>query len=126
MRESPSEAVFSKNSLLYRAYATTRKSSGEMIRKLSVIRSRKRSHFFGNSSPKEAQDCRSELGEGFIASITRRLKSLEVLIPILYIKGISTGDFEEALVALLGKDAVGNAAECLALSNVAVVGGWTP
>src|SRR5262245_1230090 len=24
---------------------------------------------FGNSSPKEAQDCRSELGEGFIASI---------------------------------------------------------
>ena len=31
--------------LLYRVYATTRKSSGEMIRKLSVIRSRKRSHF---------------------------------------------------------------------------------
>src|SRR5260370_37917751 len=47
MRESPSEALFSKNSLLYRVYATTRKSSGEMIRKLSVIRSRKRSHFLG-------------------------------------------------------------------------------
>src|SRR6516162_11583487 len=31
--------------LLYRLYATTRNSSGEMIRKLSVIRSRKRSHF---------------------------------------------------------------------------------
>jgi hypothetical protein len=30
-------------------------------------------------------------------------KSLEVLIPILYLKGVSTGDFEEALVALLGK-----------------------
>src|SRR5438445_8745271 len=28
-----------KNSVLYRVYATTRKSSGEMIRKLSVIRS---------------------------------------------------------------------------------------
>jgi len=27
-----------------------------------------------------------------------------VLIPILYLKGVSTGDFEEALVALLGKD----------------------
>src|ERR1700756_5041790 len=25
--------------------------------------------FFGNSSPKEAQDCRSELREGFIASV---------------------------------------------------------
>ena len=34
----------------------------------------------------------------------RRSKSLDVLIPILYLKGISTGDFEEALAALLGKD----------------------
>ena len=32
----------------------------------------------------------------------RRSKSLEMLIPILYLKGISTGDFEEALAALLG------------------------
>ena len=32
---------------VYRVYATTRKSSGEMIRKLSVIRSRKRPHFLG-------------------------------------------------------------------------------
>jgi hypothetical protein len=31
---------------------------------------------------------------------TRRSKSL---ISILYLKGISTGDFEEALVALLGR-----------------------
>src|SRR5258708_38305881 len=37
----------------------------------------------------------------------RRSKSLEVLIPILYLKGVSTGDFDEALVALLGKDAGG-------------------
>ncbi len=37
----------------------------------------------------------------------RRSKSLEVLIPILYLKGISTGDFEEAMAALLGKDAPG-------------------
>ena len=34
----------------------------------------------------------------------RRTKSLEMLIPILYLKGVSTGDFEEALGALLGKD----------------------
>jgi transposase-like protein len=37
----------------------------------------------------------------------RRTKSLEVLIPILYLKGISTGDFEEALAALVGKEAPG-------------------
>jgi putative transposase len=36
----------------------------------------------------------------------RRSKS-ETLLPILYVKGISTGDFSEALAALLGKDAAG-------------------
>src|SRR5205814_10061284 len=57
---------------------------------------------------------RDRVGEGperirFSSAIlppyARRSKSLEVLIPILYLKGISTGDFEEVLVALLGKDA---------------------
>ena len=36
-----------------------------------------------------------------------------MLIPILYLKGISTGDFEEALAALLGKDAPGLSASTL-------------
>jgi putative transposase len=44
----------------------------------------------------------------------RRSKSLEVLIPILYLKGISTGDFEEALLALLGKEAGGLSASTIA------------
>jgi transposase-like protein len=35
----------------------------------------------------------------------RRTKSLEELIPWLYLKGISTGDFSEALGAILGPDA---------------------
>ena len=37
----------------------------------------------------------------------RRTKSLEELIPWLYLKGISTGDFTEALQALLGSEASG-------------------
>jgi len=37
----------------------------------------------------------------------RRTQSVEELIPWLYLKGISTGDFSEALSALLGKDAPG-------------------
>ena len=37
-----------------------------------------------------------------------------MLIPILYLKGISTGDFEEALTALLGKDAPGLSASTIA------------
>jgi transposase-like protein len=44
----------------------------------------------------------------------RRSKSLEMLIPILYLKGISTGDFEEALAALLGKGAPGLSASTIA------------
>ena len=35
----------------------------------------------------------------------RRAKSIEELLPWLYLKGISTGDFSDALTALLGPDA---------------------
>jgi transposase-like protein len=35
----------------------------------------------------------------------RRTRSLDALLPILYLRGISTGDLREALSALLGKDA---------------------
>jgi transposase-like protein len=66
---------------------------------------------------------RDRVGEGserirFSSAIlppyARRSKSLEVLIPILYLKGVSTGDFEEALAALLGKDAGGLSASTVA------------
>ena len=43
----------------------------------------------------------------------RRSKSIETLLPILYLKGISTGDFSEALAALLGKDAPGLSASAI-------------
>ena len=35
----------------------------------------------------------------------RRTKSLDTLLPVLYLRGISTGDFKEALAALLGQNA---------------------
>jgi putative transposase len=35
----------------------------------------------------------------------RRTRSLDALLPVLYLRGLSTGDFQEALSALLGKDA---------------------
>jgi len=37
----------------------------------------------------------------------RRSKSIEDLLPVLYLKGISTGDFSDALVSLLGEKASG-------------------
>ncbi len=43
----------------------------------------------------------------------RRAKSIEELLPWLYLKGISTGDFTEALAALLGPDAPGLSASTI-------------
>src|SRR6202522_1560100 len=43
----------------------------------------------------------------------RRSKSIATLLPVLYLKGISTGDFSEALAALLGKDAAGLSASAI-------------
>lgn len=43
----------------------------------------------------------------------RRTKSIEELIPWLYLKGISTGDFSEALAALLGPEAPGLSASTI-------------
>jgi len=37
----------------------------------------------------------------------RRVPSIDALIPVLYLKGISTGDFSEALEAILGPQAAG-------------------
>ena len=36
-----------------------------------------------------------------------RTKRVETLLPVLYLKGMSTGDFQEALGALLGDEATG-------------------
>ncbi len=36
---------------------------------------------------------------------SRRTKSLGALLPVLYLRGVSTGDFQDALAALLGKEA---------------------
>ncbi len=62
--------------------------------------------------PVKAPRVRDRKGEiKFSSSILprylRRTKSLEELLPWLYLKGLSTGDFSTALVALLGQDAPG-------------------
>ena len=56
---------------------------------------------------------RIRFSSSILPPYARRTKSLEVLIPILYLKGISTGDFEEALGALLGKDTGGLSASTI-------------
>ena len=48
----------------------------------------------------------------------RRTRSIEELLPWLYLKGISTGDFKDALEALLGKDAPGLSANTISRLKV--------
>ena len=50
---------------------------------------------------------RIRFSSSIVPSYLRKTKSMEELIPWLYLKGISTGDFSEALAALVGKDAPG-------------------
>jgi len=50
----------------------------------------------------------------------RKTKSIEELIPWLYLKGVSTGDFTEALQALLGQDAPGLSAATI----TRLIGTW--
>jgi putative transposase len=44
----------------------------------------------------------------------RRSRSLDALLPILYLRGVSMGDFQEALAALLGRDAPNLSASVIA------------
>jgi putative transposase len=50
-------------------------------------------------------------GQQFTSAILpkylRRVPSVDALIPALYLKGVSTGDFSDALAALLGENASG-------------------
>lgn len=61
-----------------------------------------------------AEDERIRFNPTILPPYARRSKSLDVLIPVLYLKGISTGDFEEALAALVGQDAPGLSASTIA------------
>jgi len=58
-----------------------------------------------------AHDRREEGRETFTSEILppylRKTRSMEELIPWLYLRGVSTGDFSEALAALVGADAAG-------------------
>ena len=52
-------------------------------------------------------DQREAFTSAILPPYLRKTKSLEGLIPWLYLKGVSTGDFSEALQALLGPEAPG-------------------
>ena len=55
--------------------------------------------------PVTGRKCR--FSSAILPPYLRRTKAIEELLPWLYLKGISTGDFSDALASLLGKNAAG-------------------
>ena len=52
-----------------------------------------------------SDDDRVRFSSSILPKWARRTRSLDALLPILYLRGVSTGDFQDALAALLGRDA---------------------
>jgi transposase-like protein len=63
---------------------------------------------------RRGEEEREKFSSKLLPPYLRKTKSIEELIPYLYLKGISTGDFQEALSALLGP-------ECPGLSPTTIV-----
>jgi transposase-like protein len=57
------------------------------------------------SAGEEAGGERIRFTSAILPRWARRTRSLDALLPVLYLRGVSMGDFQEALGALLGKDA---------------------
>lgn len=55
--------------------------------------------------PDIPEDKKARFTSNILPRWARRSRSLDALLPVLYLRGISTGDFQEALGALLGPDA---------------------
>jgi transposase-like protein len=64
-----------------------------------------------DNSPNKEE--RVQLTSAILPPYLRRSKSLDELLPWLYLKGISTGDFSEALQALVGEQAKGLSANVI-------------
>ena len=56
-----------------------------------------------DNSPDKAN--RAQFSSSILPPYLRRSKSIDALIPWLYLKGISSGDFPDALQAILGENA---------------------
>ena len=60
-----------------------------------------------------ADGAKIRFSSSLVPPYLRKAKSVEELLPWLYLKGISTGDFSEALASLMGPDADGLSASTI-------------
>ena len=66
-----------------------------------------------NDQRRDENGRRVQFTSAILPPYLRKTRSIEELIPWLYLKGISTGDFSEALAALLGPEAPGLSASTI-------------
>src|SRR5258707_14462849 len=70
--------------------------------------------------PRDRHRDKGRFSSAILPKYMRRAPSVDALLPALYLKGISTGDFSEALSAILGEGASG-----LSASNIVrLKSGW--
>lgn len=62
---------------------------------------------------RRGDDERQRFSSSILPCYARKSPTLEVLLPVLYLKGISTGDFHDAFEALLGPNAAGLSASTI-------------
>jgi transposase-like protein len=72
-------------------------------------------------------DQRVQFTPSVLPAYLRRSGALEELIPWLYLKGVSTGDFQEALQALVGEKAKGLSPNVIVMGEIAefVIHAWS-
>jgi putative transposase len=68
---------------------------------ISVARPKVRDRAAGEAATGE----RIRFSSAILPKWARRTRSIDALLPVLYLRGVSMGDFQEALTALLGKEA---------------------
>ena len=87
-------------------FSSKRDPDGAWGRSIQIPRVRDRGIEHGTEEAVRFHSC-------LVPPYLKRSKSLDELLPLLYLKGISSGDFSEALSALLGPDAPGLSANTI-------------
>ena len=82
-------------------------SSRQMVKRNGYLPQRQIQTGLGAVEIKQPRVRGSRFSSVILPKYLRRVPSLERLIPVLYLKGVSTGNMEEALSAILGKNAQG-------------------
>jgi putative transposase len=102
------EAIENEVQEVLESYKNDRDVEGQRkVKRNGYLPSRQIQTGLGNLSVEQPRVRGVSFTSAILPKYMRRLPSIEALIPSLYLKGISTGDMQEALEAILGENAKG-------------------